>query len=86
MTRGINQRLMAFVEDNLLHRDSGRHEDMIENLVVLTWLTHSKLPKLVKQMYGTEFADRTITFSVSAPFCPLLTELSLQRHGKLLAH
>ncbi len=68
------QRLMAFVEDNLLHRDSGithggenilEDEELsptIENVVVLTWLRliHSDLPKLVKQRYGTELWSRTL--------------------------
>ncbi len=70
----LYQRLMAFVEDNLLCRDSGithggenilEDEELsptIENLVVLTWLRliHSDLPKLVKQRYGTELRSRTL--------------------------
>ena len=59
----LYQHLMAFVEDNLLtvsgeikhHEESPTEdEDMpptLENLVVLLWvkLTHSELPRLVKQ-------------------------------------
>ena len=58
------QRLMAFVEDTLLHANSLSHlttEDeeltpTLENFTVLTWLKliHLELPKLVKQRYGTE--------------------------------
>jgi len=70
----LYQRLMAFVEDNLLRRDLGitHHgqnieEDeeltpLLENFVVLTWLRliHTDLPKLVKQRYGTEFRSHTL--------------------------
>lgn len=61
------QRLMAFVEDTLLHAHSLSHcghvttEDeeltpTLENFIVLTWLRliNPELPKLVKQRYGTE--------------------------------
>ncbi len=72
----LYQRLMAFVEDNLLRRDSGithggetilEDEELsptIENFVDLTWLRliHSDLPKLVKQRYGTELRSRTLAF------------------------
>ena len=63
----LYQRLVAFVEDNMLQ--SGRvilhHGDVIdvdeemspslENMVVLTWLRliNPALPKLIKQRYGT---------------------------------
>ncbi|KAL0153092.1 hypothetical protein M9458_051586, partial [Cirrhinus mrigala] len=70
----LYQRLMAFVEDNLLRRDSGithggeailEDEELsprIENFIVLTWLhlIHSDLPKLVKQRYGTELRSLTL--------------------------
>lgn len=69
------QRLMAFVDDNLLSRDGGithhghapdEDEELspsLENFVVLTWLRliHDDLPKLVKQRYGTELRSRTIS-------------------------
>ena len=59
----LYQRLMAFVEDNLLTASGGikHHEESptededisptLENLIVLLWLklTHSELPRLVKQ-------------------------------------
>lgn len=65
--------LMAFEEDVLLKANSLSHhgnlitEDeeltlSLENYVVLTWLqhVHLKLPKLVKQRYGTELRSRTL--------------------------
>ena len=70
----LYQRIVAFVEDNLLRKDSAiKHHDMsvtedeevsptLENLIVLTWLrlVHPGLPKLVKQRYGTELRSRTL--------------------------
>ena len=64
----LYQRPVAFVEDNLLQRDSQilHHGDVttvdeecspsLENMIVLTWLRliNTALPKLVKQRYGTE--------------------------------
>lgn len=71
----LYQRLTAFIEDNLLQRDSGitHHGEPItedeeisptvENLIVLTWLRllHKDLPRLVKQRYGTELRSRTLS-------------------------
>lgn len=68
------QRLIAFVEDNLLKEGGGitHHsqnidddEDMsptLENFIVLTWLRliNPDLPRLVKQRYGTELRSRTL--------------------------
>ena len=68
------QRLVAFVEDNLLKQNGGithhgetptSDEDMsptLENLIVLHWLklTHPDLPRLVKQRYGTELRSKTL--------------------------
>ena len=70
----LYQRLVAFVEDNLLtteggitHHDEEPDEDeemspMVENMVVLTWLrlVHQDLPGLVKQRYGTELRNSTL--------------------------
>ena len=70
----LYQRLMSFVEDNLLEANSvlSHHGDKIdedeeltptlENLVVLIWLKliHKDLPKLVKQKFGTELRSRTL--------------------------
>lgn len=70
----LYQRLMPFVDDNLLRKDSGishmgvavtDDEELtpsLENFVVLTWLllVHADLPKLVKQRYGTELRSRTL--------------------------
>ena len=71
----LYQRLVAFVEDNLLQRDSQilHHGDVmtddeelspsLENMIVLTWfrLINPALPKLVKQRYGTELRTRTLS-------------------------
>ena len=68
------QRLMSFIEDNLLIANSNitHHGGVItadeelsptlENLVVLTWLRliHPDLPGLLKQRYGTELRSRTL--------------------------
>ena len=70
----LYQRLMAFVEDNLLLTTSGltHHGDRpdedeelsptLENIIVLIWLQliHKDLPSLVKQKYGTELRSRTL--------------------------
>ena len=71
---GLFQRLMSFIEDNLLVANNSiiHHGDAItadeelsptlENLVVLTWLRliHPDLPGLAKQRYGTELRSRTL--------------------------
>ena len=68
------QRLMSFVEDNLLaaHSNITHHGEeptadeeltpSLENMIVLTWLRliHPDLPNLVKQKYGTELRSRTL--------------------------
>jgi hypothetical protein len=70
----LYQRIMAFVEDNLLTTESGiTHHDedpdedeeitpMVENMIVLTWLrlVHPDLPGLIKQRYGTELRNSTL--------------------------
>jgi hypothetical protein len=70
----LYQRIVAFIEDNLLQPESGishhgktvqEEEELtptLENFVVLTWLKliHEDLPKLVKQRYGTELRSRTL--------------------------
>ena len=70
----LYQRLVAFVDDNLLTTAGGitHHGDAItedeelspslENFVVLTWLRllHTDLPRLVKQRYGTDLRSRTL--------------------------
>jgi hypothetical protein len=70
----LYQRIMAFVEDNLLRKDGGltHHgvlpeddEEMspsLENIVILRWLelVHKDLPRLIKQRYGTELRSRTL--------------------------
>ena len=70
----LYQRLLAFVDDNLLRQGGGitHHGENIaedeeltptlENLIVLTWLklVHPELPRLVKQRYGTELRSRSL--------------------------
>ena len=70
----LYQRLLAFVEDNLLTVSGGithhgdpivEDEDLtptIENFIVLHWLRliHPDLPRLVKQRYGTDLRTRTL--------------------------
>ena len=70
----LYQRIVAFVEDNMLQKGSVilHHGDVIdvdeeispslENMVVLTWLRliNPALPKLIKQRYGTELRSRTL--------------------------
>ena len=70
----LYQRLMSFVEDNLLIANGNitHHgenipldEEMtptLENMIVLFWLKliHPELPVLVKQRYGTELRSRTL--------------------------
>ena len=70
----LYQRLVAFVEDNLLttascithHGDRVTEDEeltpTLENFIVLHWLQliHSELPRLVKQRYGTELRSRTL--------------------------
>ena len=70
----IYQRLMSFIEDNLLLANGnishhgevpGAYEEMsptLETLVVLTWLrlVHPDLPSLVKQRYGTELRSKSV--------------------------
>ena len=70
----LYQRIIAFIEDNLLGPDSGithhgnavaEEEELtpsLENFAVLTWLKliHEDLPRLVKQRYGTDLRSRTL--------------------------
>ena len=70
----LYQRLLSFVEDNLLTKDGGitHHEEAIavdedltptlENFVVLTWLRllHPELPRLVRQRYCTQLRSHTL--------------------------
>ena len=70
----LYQRLMSFVEDNLLladgsltHHGEKVEEDeeltpTLENMIVLMWLQliNKDLPKLVKQKYATELRTRTL--------------------------
>lgn len=71
----LYQRMLAFVENNLLSPDMimthkgeeiEEYEDMtptLENLVVLLWLQqiHPNLPGVVKQKYGADLRAKTLT-------------------------
>ncbi len=70
----LYQRLVSFVEDNLLNANDGvqHHGEAItsdeevspnlENMIVLTWLRliHPSLPAMVKQRYGADLRSHTI--------------------------
>ena len=84
----LYQRLMAFIEDNLLRTDGNitHHGDTpdedeelspsLENFIVLQWLTlvHHELPRLVKQRYGTELRSRTLA-SIRPEICQAIPSL-----------
>ena len=94
------QRLMAFVEDSLLHANSlSHHGDVttedeeltpaLENFIVLTWLRliHPELPKLVKQRYGTELQSRTLASikpEISQALTSLLDEIRTAHNAKIM--
>ena len=96
----LYQRLIAFVEDSLLHPNGLRHhgEQMteeekfsptLENPVVLTWLRliHPSLPKLLKQRYGTELRSRTLASikpEISQALSSLLDEIRASDDAKIL--
>ena len=84
----LYQRIVAFVEDNLLTTESGiSHHDeepnddeeltpMVENMIVVTWLrlVHPELPALVKQRYGTELRNQTLA-SIKPEISAAMTSL-----------
>ena len=84
----LYQRLIAFVDDNLLTRDGGithcgeapaQDEDLsptVDNIIVLKWLklVHPGLPHLVKQRYGTELRSSTLA-SIKPEISLALTSL-----------
>ena len=94
------QRLMAFMEDNLLRSDNLTHhgervtedEEMspsLENFVVLTWLRliNPELPRLAKQRYGTELHFRTVASikpEISQSLPSLLDELQTADDAKAM--
>ena len=96
----LYQRLMAFVEDSLLHAGGLTHhgeqvpEDeeltpTLENFVVLTWLRliHPSLPRLVKQRYGTELRSRTFSSikpEISQALNSLLEEIRTSDDARIL--
>ncbi len=89
----LYQRILAFFEDNLLTIGCGltHHGEAIatneelspslENVVVLTWLQriHVGLPGLVRQKYGAELRNKTLSSvksEISAAIDSLLAELN----------
>ena len=96
----LYQRLMAFIEDNLLQADGLSHHDekltedeeltpSLENFVVLTWLRliHPELPKVVKQRYGTELRSRTLATikpEISQALSSLLDEINATESAKIM--
>ena len=85
------QRLMSFIEDNLLRQGGGityhgqtvirkMRNSTLENVIILTWLRliHPELPRLVKQRYGTELRSRSLASikpEISQALDSLLEEL-----------
>ena len=96
----LYQRLMAFIEDNLLtsggitHHGESLTDDeelspTLENLVILTWLRliHKDLPKLVKQRYGTELRAKSLASikpEISQAWSSLLDEISANEGAKIM--
>ena len=96
----LYQRLLAFVEDSLLHAGGLTHhgeqvpedEELppnLENFVVLTWmrLIHPSLPRLVKQRYGTELRFRTLSSikpEISQALNSLLEEIRTSDDARIL--
>jgi hypothetical protein len=95
------QRLMAFFEDNLLTTTCGlshhgtpvpADEELsptIENTVVLLWLKaiHPALPQLVKQRYGPDLRNKTLSSlkpEISLALSSLLDEIHCQEDTKVL--
>ena len=95
----LYERLMAFVEDNLLTASSGikHHEESptkdedisptLENLIVFLWLklAHSELPRSVKQRYGTKLRSRTLA-SIKPEISQALDSLLEELHDSEEAH
>ena len=97
----LYQRLMAFVEDSLLHAGGLTHhgeqvpEDeeltpALENFVVRTWLRliHPSLPRLVKQRYGTELRSRTLSSikpEISQALNSLLEEIRTSDDARIVS-
>lgn len=94
------QRLMAFVEDTLLHANSlSHHGDVttedeeltptLENFIVLTWRRsiNPELPNRVKQRYGTELRSRTLASikpEISRSLTSLLDEIRTATDAKIM--
>ena len=97
----LYQRLLAFFEDNLLvSGDSITHhgaqvtvsEDLtpsLENVVVLLWLEriHISLPGLIKQKYGAELRNKTLSSlksEISQSLDSMLTELKNSDDSRIM--
>ena len=84
----LYQRLVSFIDDNLLTKDCGvsHHGSVVkkdeavspslENVVVYLWLErlHVSLPALVKQKYGAELRNRTLA-SIKPEISQALTSM-----------
>ena len=95
----LYQRLLAFMDDNLLKADGGIthhgepavNEELgpsLENTVTYLWLQliDPKLPRLVKQRYGTELRTRTLASikpEISQALDTLLDELRSNDEAKV---
>ena len=94
------QRLVSFIDDNLLTADSSlthhgsratRDEEKspsLENMTVLLWLEriNVNLPGLVKQKYGAELRNKTLSSikpEISAALSSLLDELSAGEDSRI---
>ena len=95
----LYQCLMEFVEDNLLttsggikHHEESPNEDedispTLENVLLWLKLTHSELPHLVKQRYGTELRSRTLASikpEISQALDSLLEELPHSEEARVM--
>ena len=96
----LNQRLVAFIDDNLLtvgglsHHGHRLTEDeeitpTLENITVLMWLrlVHPELPRLVKQRYSTELHSRTLSTikpEILQALSSLLDELQTAEEAKVM--
>lgn len=94
----LYQRLLAFIDDNLIKRGGITHhgvnldedEEMsptVENLIVLTWLRliNPSLSQLVKQRYSTELRVRTLASvkpEISQALPSLLEEIRNNKNAR----
>ena len=97
----LYQRLVSFMDDNLLTKDGSlthhsakieKDEEIsptLENVIVLLWLErlHVNLPALVKQRYGAELRNKTLSSikpEISQALTSLLEELSSGENSRIM--